>query len=119
MTKNISATELKNKVSEVLNLVYFDKATAIIERRGKPVARIVPIKPEKAKSKKSMAEIKKILDSTYGCLPDFPDVTKKRKFELKKDKKDLEKAWKDSFGSIPDFPDVTKFRRSRRREITL
>lgn len=84
MTKSITVTQLKNKTTEVLNLVYFDKATAIIERSGKPIAKIVPIKLEKTKTKKSMAKIKKILDSTFGSMPDFPDITRERKFNRKR-----------------------------------
>ena len=44
MITTISATELKNKLSEVLNSVYYNQTTVIVEKHGKPVARIIPIK---------------------------------------------------------------------------
>lgn len=80
----ISATELKNRVSEVLNEVAFNGDVAVIERYGKPIAKIVPIEDS---AKKGKEEIRKALDSTFGSLPDFPDVTKfrrsrKRSFKL-------------------------------------
>lgn len=84
MTTIISATELKNRVSEVLNEVTFKGYTAVIERYGKPIAKIVPVEDS---TKKDREEIRKALDSTFGSLPDFPDVTKfrrsrKRSFKL-------------------------------------
>lgn len=74
MTMTISATDLKNKVSEVLNSVYFGGNVAIVERYGKPIAEIVPVE----KPKPDKINIKKALDATFGILPDFPDVTKFR-----------------------------------------
>lgn len=84
MTTIISATELKNRVSEVLNEVTFNGNVAVIERYGKPIAKIVPVEDS---IKKGKEEIRKALDSTFGSLPDFPDVTKfrrsrKRSFKL-------------------------------------
>ncbi|GEM_PF-2010304 len=80
MNKNfISASNLKNHVSEILNDVYFGKKIAVIERYGKPIAKIVPIK-EGEKDK----DIKKVLDKYFGILPDFPDVTKDRRSRKKK-----------------------------------
>ena len=70
MTTVISATELKNKVSEVLNNVYFTGNETVIEKYGKPIARIIPVR----EVKKSREEIRKVLDATFGSLPDFPDV---------------------------------------------
>ncbi len=46
MTTIISATELKNKVSEVLNDVAFKGNVTVIERYGKPIAKIVPTEEE-------------------------------------------------------------------------
>ena len=80
MTTVISATELKNKVSEVLNDVYFGGNIAIIERYGKPIVEISPVN----KSKLRKMNIKEVLDATFGSLPDFPDVTKFRVSRRKK-----------------------------------
>lgn len=75
MVNTISATELKNKISEVLNEIYFTGNETIVEKHGRPVAKIVPIR----KHKRSKEEIKRALDATFGSLPDFPDVTKFRR----------------------------------------
>lgn len=74
-TRTITATELKNRVSEVLNTVYFTDSETIIEKYGKPIAKVVPFKEHK----RSKENIRKALDVTFGSLPDFPDVTKFRR----------------------------------------
>ncbi len=71
-TFTIPATKLKEKVSDVLDVVYFKKETAIIERYGKPIAKIVPWKED---GKESMADF---LKRTFGSIPDLPDVRKFR-----------------------------------------
>lgn len=76
MTTVISATELKNKVSEVLNNVYFTGNETIIEKYGRPFVKIIPFG---RKHKRSREELRKVLDATFGSLPDFPDVTKFRR----------------------------------------
>lgn len=79
---SISATELKNRTSEILNGVYYRGNTAVVERYGKPIVKIVPadiFSPFRSKE-----EIKKALDFTFGILPDFPDVTKFRRSRKKK-----------------------------------
>lgn len=73
MTTVISATELKNKVSEILNDVAFKGNIAVIERYGKPIAKIVPAE-----------NLDKVLNKYFGALPDFPDVTKFRRSRKKK-----------------------------------
>lgn len=73
MTTVISATELKNRVSEVLNEVAFKGNVAVIERYGKPIAKIVPAE-----------NLDKVLNKYFGALPDFPDVTKFRRSRKKK-----------------------------------
>lgn len=73
MTTVISATELKNKVSEILNNVAFKGDVAVIERYGKPIAKIVPAE-----------NLDEVLNKYFGALPDFPDVTKFRRSRKKK-----------------------------------
>ncbi|MBI2314793.1 type II toxin-antitoxin system Phd/YefM family antitoxin [Candidatus Daviesbacteria bacterium] len=77
----ISATELKNKLSEVLNSVYYSENVAVIEKHGKPIARIVPVEGSKKMMRK---DIKRVLDETFGILPDFPDVSSYRRFRSRK-----------------------------------
>lgn len=71
---NVSASELKNNVANVLNDVYFDKKTAVISRYGKIIANIIPVD----KKNKGM---RSILDKYFGALPDFTLVSKKRNFK--------------------------------------
>ncbi len=80
MTNVISATELKNKISEVLNSVYFHGNIAVIERYGKPIAKVIPVEKNESFSRE---DIRKVIDATFGALPDFPDVTKFRKSRKK------------------------------------
>lgn len=73
MITTISATELKNRVSEILNEVAFRGNIAVIKRYGKPIAKIVPAE-----------NLDKVLNKYFGALPDFPDVTKFRRSRKKK-----------------------------------
>jgi prevent-host-death family protein len=73
-TITIPATKLKGDVSNILDEVYFRGTTAVIERYGKPVAKIVPVETKK----KGKNEMKEFLERTFGSIPDFPDVTKMR-----------------------------------------
>lgn len=75
-TTYISASELKRNAAEILNSVYYKKNITIVEKFGKPIAKIVPV------DEKEMAlnDIEKVLKSTFGSIPDFPDVISKRYF---------------------------------------
>jgi prevent-host-death family protein len=48
-TTYISLTDLKNKTAEILNLVSFVGVEAIVERHGRPLAKILPSKEEEKK----------------------------------------------------------------------
>ena len=74
----IPATKLKVNVSDILNKVYFKKESAIIERYGKPIAKIIPYHENEGPM--ASENIDDMLDSFFGILPDFPDVTKERSF---------------------------------------
>ncbi|OGD86634.1 hypothetical protein A2164_02370 [Candidatus Curtissbacteria bacterium RBG_13_35_7] len=78
MSNTVSATELKNKVADILNHVVYTKSETIIEKHGKPVAKIVPI------GEKSEKDIALVIDRYFGVLPDFPDVTKFRRSRRRK-----------------------------------
>lgn len=81
-TTTISATELKNRVSEVINRVHFGDEEVVVTKTGKPFVRISPFYlREENKSKEYR---KKLLDKYFGILPDFPDVTKMRIFRKRK-----------------------------------
>lgn len=82
MTKiNVTASELKKNVSEILNSVYFEKRIAVIERYGKPIAEIVPVR---ATIKNRRKDLERVVDKYFGAIPDFPDVTKMRRSRKKK-----------------------------------
>jgi antitoxin (DNA-binding transcriptional repressor) of toxin-antitoxin stability system len=74
---NVSSSDLKKNVAEILNDVYFGKKTAVINRYGKAVAKIVPIDGSDYRRK----NIKSVLDKYFGALPDFPMVSKQRNFK--------------------------------------
>ena len=73
---NVSSSELKQNVAEILNNVYFHRKTAVINRYGKTIAKIVPV----AKADTKTTNTKSLLDKYFGILPDFPDVSKTRTF---------------------------------------
>ena len=73
----ISATDLKENISSVLNEVLFKSSLIIIKRHGKPVAKIVPIDENESEPEKNL--IPKV-DYYFGILKNFPDVTKDRHF---------------------------------------
>ena len=75
-TTHISATELKNNTSHVLNMVIHGKKIAIIKRHGKAVAKIVPIVQIHGNADKKS-------DEYFGSAPDFPDVVNDRMFTKK------------------------------------
>ncbi len=79
-TISVTASELKNNVSEILNKVHFGKVTAIVEKHGKPIAKIMPVVEKKKTRKKDIAAL---LDKYFGILPDFPNVTKDRRSRKK------------------------------------
>jgi len=66
----ISATELKNNTASVLNNVYYGDDPVIIERHGKPLVKMIPIKEKNTSNK----EIENKLASFFGSIPDMPDV---------------------------------------------
>ena len=71
-TFTVTATDLKNRPADILNRVYYEKKTALIERHGKVIARVSPESPKK----ETLSEIWKRYG---GIMPDFPDVTKFRR----------------------------------------
>jgi len=77
-TTVISATELKNRVSEIINRVHFGDEEVVVTKTGKPFVKITPVASDK--KRKSKESIEKTLDKYFGILPDFPDVTKTRYF---------------------------------------
>jgi prevent-host-death family protein len=74
----ISSTDLKNKTAEILNLVSFGGVEAIIERHGRPLAKILPFKEEEKRN------LKENLKKYFGAIADFPQVVKNRYFKRKK-----------------------------------
>lgn len=78
-TFNLTATELKRRTAEVINEILYARREAIIERYGRPVARIVPvIKLEAVKSR--TAAMKKY----FGSIKNFPTVSKLRYFRRRR-----------------------------------
>ena len=67
-TIRVSSTELANKTSEILNKVRYEGVTAIVERHGEEIARLSP----------PTNSAKKIWNTSFGAIPDFPEVHKDR-----------------------------------------
>lgn len=71
----VTATYLKNKAADVLNRVIYTKSETIIEKHGKPIAVISPFN----KRESDKVNVKKVIDDTFGAIPDFPDVVRERR----------------------------------------
>ena len=78
--RTVSSSELKNNVSDILNRVYFHGEVTLVARYGKPIAKVIPVEKSRFSSRE---DIRKVLDATFGALPDFPDVTKFRRSRKK------------------------------------
>lgn len=70
----VSASDLKNNTSEILNMVAYGGYEAIVERYGEDFVRILPI----LNTSKVKKDYKLLLNKYYGSDPDFPEVYKNR-----------------------------------------
>ncbi|MBI5614385.1 hypothetical protein HY947_05650 [Candidatus Gottesmanbacteria bacterium] len=82
-TFTVTATELKNNPSEIINRVHYEKQTAFIKRYGKIIARMTPEINDKPKE-----SFNEIWDRYAGAIPGISDVKKFRtlnthRFKLK------------------------------------
>jgi len=68
---SIGLRELKAKASEVLREVSQKGKEFIVTRHGKPLGKLVPVKPEDFKEKEK--PYKKSLRNTYAFLPDLDE----------------------------------------------
>ena len=68
----ITATELKQNTSEILNLVAYKNTIVEISKHGKIVAQITPKETFGKKDKK------RLLSRFFGISPNFPEVHKSR-----------------------------------------
>jgi len=71
----ISSSNLKGNVSSILHDAYYKGVTTVIKKYGKPIAKVSPYEEEGSTYSK--------LGDFYGSLPNFPEVTKERKFKRK------------------------------------
>ena len=70
-TFTVTATEFKNNSADIINRVYYEKKTALIERHGKIMARLTPEEPKKE-------TFNEIWNRYAGSIPGIPDVKKFR-----------------------------------------
>ena len=63
---SITATNLKNDTSNILNTVCYERKTANVTRHGRVVAKLVPITDENKE-----LVLKKNLDKYYGAIMDL------------------------------------------------
>ncbi|OGY28101.1 MAG: hypothetical protein A2802_00420 [Candidatus Woykebacteria bacterium RIFCSPHIGHO2_01_FULL_43_29] len=75
-TITIPATELKRNTAEILNIVAYGNTVAIIERHGEAIAKVVPV----VGGNRTKKEWEEILEKSFGSMPNFPEVDKKRYF---------------------------------------
>ena len=71
----LSSTELKRNTAEILNLVAYGEAVAIVERYGEPLVKITKAVPSE-KGSNWEKKIKKY----FGSIPNFPFLSKTRHF---------------------------------------
>ena len=72
-TFTVTATDLRKNAADILNRVYYEKRTALVERAGRVIVRMVPEEPLPSP----------LLIRSFGAAPDFPDVTKDRRSRKK------------------------------------
>lgn len=72
----ISATQLKNNIADVLDEVRFKGTVTIVERHGKPVAKIVPIDVDRSDSARLKANLMKLAGAWKGTELDNDDLWK-------------------------------------------
>lgn len=83
--RNISATEARNRFFEILNLTMYKGEEFIIEKDGKPAAKVIPIETkgdakEVNRILKQMREVfKKHKKRKYWSIIDTPSWKKKEK----------------------------------------
>lgn len=69
MSERITATRVVREFSELLNEVRYKSRSYIVERNGKPIARLVPVSD--AKEAKKLKELKNLLSSLPSCGDDL------------------------------------------------
>lgn len=86
MSNTVTATDLKNKIADVLNRVVYAKSEIIVVRHGKPLVKIVPLVESAKKSKKNFMKLAgvwkdvdadKMIKDIYNARK---DGSRKRKF---------------------------------------
>lgn len=75
---HLTATELKRKTGEILNLVAYGGTIAIVERHGEPLVKIEPAKME------DEGNLEEKIKKYFGTIPHFPAVYKNRYFRGRK-----------------------------------
>ena len=69
MSERITATRVVREFSELLNEVRYKSQSYIVERNGKPIARLVPVSD--LKEGKRLKELKILLSSLPTCGDDL------------------------------------------------
>jgi prevent-host-death family protein len=69
MSERITATRVVREFSELLNEVRYKSQSYIVERNGKPIARLVPVSD--LKEGKRLKELKNLLSSLPSCGDDL------------------------------------------------
>ena len=71
MDKVISVAEVRQNLSEVLGQVAFGHQSFVVTKKGKPVARIVPVEPAERPQPRTLADVAGWLDSDDRFFKDL------------------------------------------------
>ena len=71
MEKIVDATLARRQLGTLLDEVYHKGESIIIERKGKPLAKIVPLNTEQKGEREAMTKTQKRLLDTLNSLPTF------------------------------------------------
>jgi prevent-host-death family protein len=67
----VTATELKNNTSEIINRMYYGNEVIGLEKHGKEIGRIVPVNTDNKYTREQVDILKKALKKYAGSMPDL------------------------------------------------
>lgn len=69
MTEKVSTLEIRQKLGDILNRVALRHDQFIIERKGKPLAAVVPVERLEQMQRAARLHLLRLLDQQPGTLP--------------------------------------------------
>ncbi len=68
MIKRVSAYEARTKLGELINLVYYQGMEIVVERMGKPMAKLIPIDKASNKQPQQLLDLAGAWDNKDGQI---------------------------------------------------